>query len=69
MNRREFLKSLLASGALTAIDPEAAIDTFLTETSKLSDEDFVTYVTFTMNVYVNNPSQFMIIDGIEEPDA
>lgn len=67
MNRREFINRLFTAGTLTALNPEIAIDQFLIETEKLSDVDFIDYVHYTMNLYVNNPAQCAIFIDIEEP--
>jgi hypothetical protein len=68
MNRREFLKGLFATGALVAANPTIAIEQFLTETSKMSDVDFVTYLKYTMQLFVMNPAQCAIITNIGVDD-
>lgn len=68
MNRRNFLKSLFAVGALTAVDVNAAIEQALTETVNMSDVDFVAYINVSMRFYVDNPRSLGIITGISEPE-
>ena len=69
MNRREFLKGLFATGALIAANPEIVIDQFLTEAIKLSDAEFVTYVRWTMNMWVQNPAYCIKLDDITDGGA
>jgi hypothetical protein len=66
MDRRAFIKSFLASGALVAINPELAVEQILKETSDLNDIDFATYIYFTMKIHVDNPAHCMIITNIGE---
>lgn len=66
MNRREFLKGILASAAITAINPEAVLDEMVERTSHLSDSEFVYYYTYQFQILITNPSKCAIIDGITE---
>lgn len=66
MNRREFISGLFAAGALTALKPNKAIEQFLVETASMNDAEFVAYVSYIMNLWVNNPSQYAIITNIED---
>ena len=66
MNRRVFLKSLVVG--LTGAALDLRIDKILEETKALTDADFVTYVTVTMNLWVTNPAQSVTITNIAEPD-
>lgn len=67
LNRRDFLKSLFAIGALTTLKPvDEVIEEILNETESLYDNEFITYIHFTMNLYVHNPSKSAIITGIKE---
>lgn len=63
MDRRSFLKSILVGAAALAT---SNIEKIINETSHLNDNEFVTYITLTMNLYVTNPSKCFIITNIEE---
>lgn len=64
MNRRQFLQSLFAVGALTALEPEKAIEQFLTETELMTDNEFVAYFNYSMNMWITNPRNCAIITNI-----
>ncbi len=68
MDRRAFLKGLFASGALTALNPEIALEQLLIETSPMNDAEFMTYVYYSMNLYVDNPGATMRITDIGVED-
>jgi hypothetical protein len=63
MDRRAFLKSLFAIGAAAAT---VDIEKILTECEEMSDEKFLAYVTYTMNLYISNPRSSVNITGITE---
>jgi hypothetical protein len=66
MNRREFLKSILV-GAVATLVANSQIDQIellLDQTKLLSDNEFVSYVTFTVNMWIHNPPQCVILTGI-----
>lgn len=62
MNRREFLKSLVVGTVSSLLE----IDTILEATKDLSDTDFLTYITWQMNLLVYHPSKCAIISNISE---
>ena len=66
MNRRAFLKALLVGTVATQLELDKLLESVLTETLPMSDADFVTYVTYSMNLYCNNPAQCVIITDIGE---
>lgn len=64
MNRRLFLKSLLVGAVAAQVDLESSIQNIILETEYLSDSEFVTYMTYQVQMYVHNPSMCAIIDNI-----
>lgn len=67
MNRREFIKLALIGAVSTALPISAfQIDEILHETRNLTDDEFVTYLRFYYQLWVNNPSRCAIITGIAE---
>jgi hypothetical protein len=42
------------------------IEKILNQTSHMTDNEFVMYITWTMELYVSNPSQCAYITGITE---
>jgi hypothetical protein len=69
MNRRDFLKGLVAAGALVAANPEIAIEQLLIETKNFSEKEFIDYIMYTIHLHILNPSSIARIDGIVEPDG
>lgn len=69
MNRRQFLRSLLAGVAATTLT-DIDVDKLLLQTSHLSDEEFssqiVYYIKLTFQMEIVNPSQCAYIDNIDE---
>ena len=53
---------LTATGAVLTSD----IDKIINQTQHMTDDEFITYMTHSFNLYVSNPSQCGIITGIEE---
>lgn len=66
MDRRAFLKGLLATGLLAFADPEPLIENLLQDTQHFSDDDFIWYIRAQFNLYATNPSSCGIITGIVE---
>lgn len=66
MDRRTFLKSLFAAGSLVSLDIEKGMEQLLIETSKMSDDAFITYITYLMEFHIDNPRQCGIITNIGE---
>jgi hypothetical protein len=66
MDRRAFIKGLLATGLLAAVDPEPLIENLLQDTKHFSDDDFIFYINASFNLHVSNPSSCGIITGIVE---
>ncbi len=64
IDRRTFLKSLFTA----AIASQVNIDTILRETAHLPDADFITYVTFSVRMWIDNPRYCGIITDIAEPE-
>jgi len=64
MNRRAFLKNLFATVIGAQVDIESLINTTLEKTSLLQDDEFIMYITFCFNMYVNAPSHCGIITSI-----
>ena len=68
-NRREFLRTLFTGVAgviATQIDIDKSIELALAKTNHMEDRDFVIYITWSMNLLVNNPAQSMIISNIRD---
>lgn len=66
MNRRAFLKTLLAGTVASAIELDKLVESVIAETLPMSDADFVAYITYSMNLYCSNPAQCVIITDIGE---
>lgn len=65
INRRAFLKSIAVGLVGAALDTR--IDQILQETTNLTDGDFITYITASMNLWVSNPAQSAVITDIGVP--
>ena len=69
MNRREFLKSAIIGAVATTVDYTVPdLEKILLETTHLSDNEFVTYVTFHINMWVSNPSHSCILTSIGDEE-
>jgi hypothetical protein len=66
INRRAFLKSIAVGLVGAALDTR--IDQILQDTVNLTDGDFITYVTTSMNLWISNPASCAVIDNIAVPD-
>jgi hypothetical protein len=66
MNRRSFLKSVLSAAVLAQTNIESVLDNIILESEHLSDDEFVTYMTIQMNLWVDNPKSCAIITDIGE---
>jgi hypothetical protein len=64
MNRRQFLKTLLAGVVGSTLDIESTVDRLLQQTASLSDTDFIVFITFQFNLLVDNPRACVIITNI-----
>lgn len=69
MNRRDFIKSLFATAALTQLQLDNLTEELITVTNDLNDEafeDYVTSITFIYNMEVHNPAKCVRIINIGE---
>jgi len=66
MDRRSFLKSVLSASIASTVKLDSLVENLLLDTAKLTDSEFVTYIIFSMNMYVNNPAHCAIITDIGE---
>lgn len=67
MDRRHFLKTLfVVSGAIISSDTNAFIEDVVDTTTKMSDEEFVTYMLVCVDMWINNPGYCVLITNIGE---
>ena len=65
INRRAFLKSIAVGLVGAALDTR--IDQILQDTTNLTDGDFISYVTTSMNLWILNPAKCAVIENIAVP--
>lgn len=68
MDRRSFIKSLFA-GVIAAANLDDVVESIVTRTESMPDEEFTEYVTYYihyMNIWVANPRQLGYITGITD---
>ena len=69
MNRRSFLRGVLSAAVLASANIENIIDNCISQTAHLSDDEFTDYVAFihfSMNLWVDNPRSCAVITNIGE---
>lgn len=66
LNRREFLSKIIQGAIGASAVALVNIDVILDETSLMSDDKFVDYITITMNMIVHNPRYCVVITNIGE---
>lgn len=70
MDRRSFLRTVIMGAAAMAIplpsDVDKIVEQTLTNCVNMSDDDFITYVKFSINLLIDNPARIAIITEIVE---